>query len=1015
MKRKLLSLELLQSVVDQAGPALKSNDRFISQAIKKYLVISILNNGVSPFPKVFRLSLNIFNGLLSNFKDYLRNEIGIYFSKILLRILASNNSAIQQKHAVLKFLLNVCKNAQTLVDIFLNYDCHLESEDLFESMVNYFAAIAKGYSTDATFTPQENEVCLLALECLVTIMKSQVAWSSELAEEVHSESDNPNEPNHNVNRNDSSDRNLISKKKSYDKSHPSPVFDEIEAVDQFAKIKLRKQQLEHGKRLFNLKPKKGIKYLIESNILQNTSISVAKFLLQEEGLNKTQIGTYIGDISDPFCISVLYDYVDIQKFSNQSIDSALRNFLSYFRLPGESQKIDKIMEKFAERYYNDNVNVNEKFPFENADAAYIFAFHMIMLATDLHNVAIRKKMSKQEWIKNNTGLNDSKDFGEQFLIEIYDSIQANEIKTRDNISSQNYNTSDILNPKQRQMIFQKESKMVVQQSQDIILEKLQKKSTFFKSNNIQHVKPMFEMCWCPMLAAFSVILETDADDNNVFSLCLEGFKCAIRVSSIFYLETERNAFVTSLCQFTLLSNTREMKQKNIHAIKCLIAIANEDGNYLQDSWSQVLNCISQLAKIHLIGSGAKTFSEFTPADEKSKRNPAPSSDPNALVKRSDSTKLYEGVNASSVVDQINVNDIDKIYSNTTHLNNNAIVEFVKCLCDVSEMEVNSAEPRTFSLQKLVELAYFNMERIRFVWSRIWVIMANHFVKVACHKNLKVAMYAVDSLRQLAVKFLEKDELANYHFQKDFLKPFELIMTNNSALQIRELVIRCVSQIILSKSENIKSGWKSMLMVFAFAANDRSEMIANLAYEMVGIIMEKCFHLIKSTFFVECVNCLVSFAKSDHSKEICCKAVESIEFCANQLAKGDVAINQSLPATADSFVPSATEEFNEGEIKFNDGEVHLRYWFPILTGLSQVVSHQNVDVRSHALDKLYTILTGCGPLFTNGLWKLIFRGVLLPIFDNVNYVGDEYKEENEWLGTTCLKALTYFVELFSLFF
>ena len=49
------------------------------------------------------------------------------------------------------------------------------------------------------------------------------------------------------------------------------------------------------------------------------------------------------------------------------------------------------------------------------------------------------------------------------------------------------------------------------------------------------------------------------------------------------------------------------------------------------------------------------------------------------------------------------------------------------------------------------------------------------------------MYAVDSLRQLAMKFLEKSELANYHFQKDFLKPFEYVIAKNQSLQIRELV------------------------------------------------------------------------------------------------------------------------------------------------------------------------------------------------------------------------------------
>ena len=44
------------------------------------------------------------------------------------------------------------------------------------------------------------------------------------------------------------------------------------------------------------------------------------------------------------------------------------------------------------------------------------------------------------------------------------------------------------------------------------------------------------------------------------------------------------------------------------------------------------------------------------------------------------------------------------------------------------------------------------------------MLADFFIEVGCHQNLSVAMYAVDSLRQLAMKFLERDELSNFSFQ-----------------------------------------------------------------------------------------------------------------------------------------------------------------------------------------------------------------------------------------------------------
>jgi Sec7-like guanine-nucleotide exchange factor len=77
-----------------------------------------------------------------------------------------------------------------------------------------------------------------------------------------------------------------------------------------------------------------------------------------------------------------------------------------------------------------------------------------------------------------------------------------------------------------------------------------------------------------------------------------------------------------------------------------------------------------------------------------------------------------------------------------------------------------------------------------VWGRIWAVLSDFFVETGCHHNLQVAMFAVDSLRQLAMKFLERDEMANFSFQNDFLKPFVVVMRQSRAVEIRELIIRC---------------------------------------------------------------------------------------------------------------------------------------------------------------------------------------------------------------------------------
>lgn len=44
----------------------------------------------------------------------------------------------------------------------------------------------------------------------------------------------------------------------------------------------------------------------------------------------------------------------------------------------------------------------------------------------------------------------------------------------------------------------------------------------------------------------------------------------------------------------------------------------------------------------------------------------------------------------------------------------------------------------FALTKIVEIAHFNMNRIRLVWTRIWNVLADYFVAVGCHPNLQVS-------------------------------------------------------------------------------------------------------------------------------------------------------------------------------------------------------------------------------------------------------------------------------------
>lgn len=178
--------------------------------------------------------------------------------------------------------------------------------------------------------------------------------------------------------------------------------------------------------MFNRKPRKGIAFLQEQGLLGPNKEEVAKFLHHEDRLDKTFIGDFLGD-NDDFCKETMYTYVDQMDFSNMDFVAALRHFLDGFRLPGEAQKIDRLMEKFASRYCECNPNNTY---FASADTAYVLGFSIIMLTTDLHSPQVKNKMTKEQYIKLNRGNTDSKDVPEEYLSQIYDEIAGHEIKMK---------------------------------------------------------------------------------------------------------------------------------------------------------------------------------------------------------------------------------------------------------------------------------------------------------------------------------------------------------------------------------------------------------------------------------------------------------------------------------------------------------------------------------------------------------------------------------------------------------
>lgn len=375
---------------------------------------------------------------------------------------------------------------------------------------------------------------------------------------------------------------------------------------------------------------------------------------------------------------------------------------------------------------------------------------------------------------------------------------------------------------------------------------------------------------------------------------------------------QRDSYVVTLADMTLLreETPQPVAYQNREALLKLLSLCTRFGEYFQTAWKPVLGVFSAMNRLQ----GVLT-----------------SADPQAPPTSSEDVDL----NNARVIAAIEDTTVDAVYAGTGDLSNRAIVEFATALCAVAKDEV--AAKRTYSLQKLVEIAAFNLNpscRPLPVWADIWVPMGQLLAAVGVMKSIDV--FAIDNLRQLSIKFLGKEELAEGDFQEKFLAPFTTILTNNPSRESKEFVLQCVAQLV--QKCDFKSGWAEIFRIFRAASLPSAGVqVLRQGFASVTSILSKSLRPMMD-YFVECVNCLVGYGQNTVDSAISRKAVEYLNECANAYVG-----NQIRPdITAD--------------------EERKALWYPLLHGLARLVTHQSMEIRTSALQSLFGYIDSNGTLF-----------------------------------------------------
>jgi brefeldin A-inhibited guanine nucleotide-exchange protein len=855
---------------------------------------------------------------------------------------------------------------------------------------------------------QERRIHLRALNILVTIVDSLVKFCRDHGQEEPREPKKEHTPVVVL----KNPLNSISLEGAIDdSSSDNSTLAGGDRGDEAARARSQKKVYKQAIDLFNTKPNKGMQFLIKHGFVNDDAESIAQFFLSTPELSKKMIGEYIGEIN-PENVRVMHAFIEISDLSGLEFVDALRLFLQTFRLPGEAQKIDRILEKFADRYCELNPNI-----FKTADAAYVLAYSIVMLNTDQHSKQVKRKMEKSDFILNNRGINGDEDFPQEFLEKIFDEIRNNEIIMEDEQSQKLVEMSARwggLSDGQRMEIYRKEVS-VIQKKTLLATQGMGGRtvSPFKIASSRDLVRPMFESCAWALMASLSLSFEAALDgkvgnEPSVPELCLRGFESSIKLCCWFHLDTERDAYVSSLAKHSALTHFHELQEKNIKAITLLIDLAIVLGEYLDSSWIHVIKCLSLLDRMQVVVKNdgivpMKTLEQAS-SSENSVEVVASSTSPKATSQILKDYVEYLQSQSSLVF-------LDRIFTNSVFLSGRAIVHFFKAICHVSLDEVGlgaageilnaSSSPRMYLLQKIVEIAYYNMQkehRIRFEWSQIWRILQPHFNRVACHPNDRVASYAIDSLRQLGMQFLEREELGQFSTQNEFLKSFEWIIKHNNRNVIGELILNSLSQMITARASRIRSGWKPIFATLGKAAQINEKM-AQSGFHIVQTVFKMHFEdVIATGSFVDLVFCLSEFAllkgSGPQHDELVMSSIQMLQLCTNSLVErakeesGQIPTPKSAISSPGKITVPRINNLPQHPYLLQNGfisEEHFHLsWFPILSQFSRVITESDgVLVRTHTMEILFETIKSSGHLFAAPYWKTISRNVISPIFEDLN--------------------------------
>ncbi|OVA18491.1 SEC7-like [Macleaya cordata] len=981
----LFALGLINSAIELGGPSLCQHPKLLG-LIQDELFRNLMQFGLSMSPLILSMVCSIVLNLYHHLRMELKLQLEAFFSCVILRLAQSRHGAsYQQQEVAMEALVDFCRQKTFMVEMYANLDCDITCSNVFEDLANLLSKSA--FPVNCPLSAMH----ILALDGLIAViqgMAERIGNGSPISEQTPI---------------DFEEYNPFWTVKCENYADPSYW------VPFVRRRKYIKRRLMIGADHFNRDPKKGLEFLQGTNLLpdQLDPQSVACFFRYTAGLDKNLVGDFLGN-HDEFCVQVLHEFAWTFDFQDMNLDTALRLFLETFRLPGESQKIQRVLEAFSERYYEQSPLI-----LANKDAALLLSYSLIMLNTDQHNVQVKKKMTEEDFIRNNRHINGGNDLPRDFLTELYHSICKNEIRTT---------------PEQGAGF----PEMTPSRWVDL-MRKSKKTSPFIMCDSrafLDH--DMFAIMSGPTIAAISVVFD-HAEHEDVFQTCVDGFLAVAKISACHHLEDVLDDLVVSLCKFTTLLNPSSVEEpvlafgddtKARMATISVFTIANKYGNYIRTGWRNILDCILRLHKLGLLparvasdvaddselsaesGHGKPVTSSLSASQMPSMGTPRRSS--GLMGRFSQLLSLDTEEPRSQPTEQqlaahqrtlqtIQKCHIDSIFTESKFLQADSLLQLARALIwaagrpQKGNTSPEDEDTAVFCLELLIAITLNNRDRIVLLWQGVY----EHISNIVQSTVMPCALVekAVFGLLRICQRLLPyKENLAD-----ELLRSLQLVLKLDARVADAycEHITQEVMRLVKANTTHIRSqmGWRTITSLLSITA--RHPEASEAGFEALMFIMSDGGVHLSPANYVLCIDASRQFAESRVGQAD--RSVRAVDLMAGSV---------TCLARWSKETKDAPGEDTAAKVSQDIGEM----WLRLVQGLRKVCLDQREEVRNHALLSLQRCLTGVeGVRLPHASWLQCFDLVLFTVLDDLLEIaqGHSPKDYRNMEGTLVLamKLLT----------